>query len=429
MEKILYPSRSRKQEAIKRPYKSGAELENTVREVFSAIERYGDKALLEYTLKFDKISPKAIEISRATMADGGRYLSEELKNAITAAASNIRKFHESQKEPPVIVETVKGVKCWREHRPIERVGIYVPGGSAPLFSTALMLGIPAKIAGCKEIILCTPPSDGEGIHPAILFAANLVGIDRVFAVGGIQAIGAMTFGTETIHRVDKIFGPGNRYVTAAKQLAQTVGNVAIDMPAGPSEVLVIADETCNPVFVAADLLSQAEHGADSQVILLSDSEQVVDRVMAEIKIQLERLPRKDTALLSLENARAIVLNSIDECVDLSNEYAPEHLILACENAAQITIKIINAGSVFIGHYSCESAGDYASGTNHTLPTNGFAKSYSGVSLDSFIKKITFQEISREGIANIGQVVEVMAAAEHLDAHKNAISVRLKSLMS
>jgi histidinol dehydrogenase len=289
-----------------------------------------------------------------------------------------------------------------------------------------MLAIPAKIAGCKEIVLCTPPGV-NGIHPAILFAADFVGVDRVFSVGGIQAIGAMTYGTETIPKVGKIFGPGNQYVTMAKQIAQTSGQVAIDMPAGPSEVLIIADTTCNPAFVAADLLSQAEHGADSQVILLSDNEEITNKVIAEINVQFETLPRKAIAALSLENSRIVVLDNIDECVRLSNEYAPEHLILACNDARQIAKQIVNAGSVFIGNYSCESAGDYASGTNHTLPTNGYAKNYSGVSLDSFVKKITFQEISAEGIANISQTIEIMAAAEQLDAHKNAVSIRLKDL--
>jgi histidinol dehydrogenase len=426
MEKILYPDSNKRREAIKRPNKPETELGDTVRQVFSEVEQDGDNALIKYTLKFDKVALESIEVDRETIAGSGNHLPEELKNAISQAAANIRKFHESQQEKPAPVETVKGVRCWRESRPIERVGIYVPGGSAPLFSTVLMLAVPAKIAGCKEIALCTPPGV-NGIHPAILFAADFVGVDRIFAVGGIQAIGAMTYGTETIPKVSKIFGPGNQYVTMAKQIAQTSGRVAIDMPAGPSEVLIIAGATCNPAFVAADLLSQAEHGTDSQVVLLSDSEEIVDRVIAEISVQLETLPRKDIAALSLENSRIIVLDSIDECVSLSNEYAPEHLILACNDARQVAKQIVNAGSVFIGNYSCESAGDYASGTNHTLPTNGYAKNYSGVSLDSFVKKITFQEISAEGIANIGRTVEIMAAAEQLDAHKNAVSIRLNDL--
>jgi histidinol dehydrogenase len=426
VEKILYPCNTEKQRAIKRPNKSKTELEDIVRQIFSEIERDGDKALIKYTLKFDNVTLKSIEINRKTIVESGNYLSDELKTAISQAAVNIRKFHESQRETTVTVETVKGVRCWRETRPIERVGIYVPGGSAPLFSTVLMLAIPAKIAGCKEIILCAPPGI-DGIHPAIPYAAGIVGVDRIFSIGGIQAIGAMTYGTETVPAVNKIFGPGNQYVTMAKQIAQISGNVAIDMPAGPSEVLIIADKTCNPAYVAADLLSQAEHGADSQVILLSDSEEIADKVIAETFTQIETLARKDIIALSLENSRIMVLENIDECIDLSNEYAPEHLILACTDAIRLAKRIINAGSVFIGNYSCESAGDYASGTNHTLPTNGYARSYSGVSLDSFIKKITFQEISEEGIENIGRTVEIMADAEKLEAHKNAISIRLKNL--
>ena len=426
MEKILYPDRKKRQELLKRPTKPAAELDDTVRKIFADVERNGDKALIRYTLEFDKVALESVETGKETLAESGARLPEELKTAISQAAANIRKFHESQRETPSSVETVVGVRCWRESRPIERVGIYVPGGSAPLFSTVLMLAIPATIAGCKEIVLCTPPTGIDGIHPAILYAANYAGIERIFPVGGIQAIAAMTYGTETVPRVSKIFGPGNQYVTMAKQVAQTLG-VAIDMPAGPSEVLVVADKTCNPAFVAADLLSQAEHGADSQVVLLSDDEEVADRVIAEIEVQLDALPRKDIAARALENSRIAVLNSIDECVGLSNEYAPEHLILVCRDARRAAKQIVNAGSVFIGNYSCESAGDYASGTNHTLPTNGYAKTYSGVSLDSFIKKITFQEISAEGIGNIGRTIEVMAAAEQLDAHKNAVSIRLNSL--
>ncbi|MDR1595195.1 MAG: histidinol dehydrogenase [Prevotellaceae bacterium] len=432
MEKILYPDKDKMQAAIKRPNKPEAELGDVVRKIFAAIKQDGDKALVKYTLEFDRVALESVEVNKETIAESGNYLSEELKTAISQAAANIRRFHESQQDKSVVVETAQGVRCWRESRPIERVGIYVPGGSAPLFSTVLMLAIPAKIAGCKEIILCTPPTTsphrgGGTPHPAILFAAAYVGVDRIFSVGGIQAIGAMTYGTATIPKVSKIFGPGNQYVTMAKQIAQTSGNVAIDMPAGPSEALIIADKTCNPAFVAADLLSQAEHGADSQVMLLTDSEDVADSVIAEVGNQVEALPRKDIAALSLENSRVIVLNNIAECVVLSNEYAPEHLILACEDAKHLVKQIVNAGSVFIGNYSCESAGDYASGTNHTLPTNGYAKCYSGVSLDSFIKKITFQEISAEGIANIGPAIEIMAAAEKLDAHKNAVSIRLKDL--
>ncbi|MDR2466901.1 MAG: histidinol dehydrogenase, partial [Prevotellaceae bacterium] len=403
----------------RRPKKSKAELAGIVREVFEAIERRGDAALLDYTLKFDKVALSSPEVDGKTVAESERRLPAELKNAIVQAAANIWKFHESQAEPPRPVETAPGVICWRESRPIERVGIYVPGGSAPLFSTVLMLAIPAKIAGCRETILCTPPSAEGGVHPAILFAAKHTGVDRVFAVGGIQAIGAMAYGTESVPKVHKIFGPGNQYVTAAKQIAQTLPDTAIDMLAGPSEVLVIADESCNPAFVAADLLSQAEHGADSQVILLSDDAKAVERVVEDLNAQLERLPRKETARRALENARAIVLADIDECMELSNEYAPEHLILACKDYRQVAAGVVNAGSVFLGNYSCESAGDYASGTNHTLPTDGYAKIYGGVSLDSFVKKITFQEVSKEGVASLGAIVEIMAAAENLEAHANA----------
>lgn len=413
----------------RRPNKPKAELDGLVREVFEEIERRGDAALLDYTLKFDKVALSSPEVDEKTIAESERRLPTELKNAIVQAAANIRKFHESQTERPQPVETVPGVLCWRESRPIERVGIYVPGGSAPLFSTVLMLAVPAKIAGCRETILCTPPGTEGGVHPATLFAAKHTGVDRVFAVGGIQAIGAMAYGTESVPKVHKIFGPGNQYVTAAKQIAQTLPDTAIDMPAGPSEVLVIADESCNPAFVAADLLSQAEHGADSQVILLSDDATVVERVVAELNSRLETLPRKEIARRALENARAIVLADIDECMELSNEYAPEHLILACKNYRRVAAKVFNAGSVFLGNYSCESAGDYASGTNHTLPTDGYARIYGGISLDSFVKKITFQEVSEEGVASLGAIVEVMAAAENLEAHENAMKIRADFLKS
>ncbi|MDD3788645.1 MAG: histidinol dehydrogenase, partial [Petrimonas sp.] len=342
------------------------------------------------------------------------------------ARQNIETFHLSQQEEIRKVETSPGVTCWREARPIERVGIYVPGGSAPLFSTVLMLAVPAKIAGCKEIVLCTPPNKKGGIHPAILYTAQLTGITKIVAAGGIQAIGAMTFGTESIPKTDKIFGPGNQYVMAAKRLAQFYGT-AIDMPAGPSEVLVIADVTCNPAFVAADLLSQAEHGPDSKVILLSDNKQVIKDVNKEIDVQLSNLPRKDIAAQALKNSKAILFKSLDECMDFSNGYAPEHLVLAVENPVLASRNVVNSGSVFLGNYSCESVGDYASGTNHTLPTSAYAKAYSGVSLDSFVKKITFQQVSAEGIMNIGKAIEIMAEAEGLFAHKNAVTLRRNSL--
>ncbi len=346
-----------------------------------------------------------------------------MKQAIALAKSNIEKFHFSQKEEIVKVETSPGVVCWREARPIEKVGIYVPGGTAPLFSTVLMLAIPAKIAGCKEIVLCSPPGKEGAIHPAILYAANLAGVTRIFAVGGIQAIGAMSFGTKSVPKVEKIFGPGNQYVMTAKHAAQYYGT-AIDMPAGPSELLVVADETCRPSFVASDLLSQAEHGPDSEVILLSDNKKVVKEINKELDIQLANLPRKEMAEKALKNSRAILFKDVETCIRFSNVYAPEHLILAVENPVLRSREVTNAGSVFLGNYSCESAGDYASGTNHTLPTSGYAKAYSGVSLDSFIKKITFQQLSEEGIVGIGVAVETMAEAEELFAHKNAMTLRL-----
>ncbi len=425
MKTINYPNRENWSQLIKRPAVEQKELFALVNQIFLEIKKDGDKAVKKYTTLFDKVDLESAFVTEKTVENASKTVSLELQKAIGLAKSNIEKFHALQQEKVRVVETSKGVKCWRESRAIERVGIYIPGGSAPLFSTILMLGIPAKLAGCDEIVLCTPPDSDGDINPAILFTAKLVGITKIFAVGGIQAIGAMTFGTKSIPKVDKIFGPGNQYVTAAKQIAQNYG-VAIDLPAGPSEVLVIADDLCNPEFVAADLLSQAEHGVDSQVILLSDSENVVVDTLKELKQQLRALPRKDIAGLALKNSKAIVLNSIDDCVKFSNEYAPEHLILAVKNFNDYTSKVINAGSVFLGTYSCESAGDYASGTNHTLPTNGYARNYSGVSLDSFVKKITFQELSKEGIQNIGPAIILMAEAEQLIAHKNAVSVRLKN---
>ena len=424
MKTIKYPNKKDWAKLMQRPAVEQQELFTLVNQIFAEIRKDGDKAVKKYGHFFDKVDLETIEVNEKQIKDSTKNVSKELQDAIKLAKSNIEKFHAAQQEKKQVIETTKGVKCWRENRAIEKVGIYIPGGSAPLFSTVLMLGIPAKLAGCKEIVLCTPPNKNGEINSAILFAAQLVGVTKVFAVGGIQAIGAMTFGTQSIPKVDKIFGPGNQYVTAAKQVAQNFG-VAIDMPAGPSEVLVIADKSCKPEFVAADLLSQAEHGADSQVILLSDNEKVVEQTLQEIKKQVKALPRKDIAEKALKNSKSIVLKSIDECIEFSNEYAPEHLILAVKKYAEYTKKITNAGSVFLGNYSCESAGDYASGTNHTLPTNGYARNYSGVSLDSFIKKITFQELSAEGIKNIGPAIEIMAEAEQLIAHKNAVTVRLK----
>lgn len=409
-----------------RPTKEAQDLQKIVLDVFDKIQTKKDQALINFTEEFDKVRLSSLEISAEEIEEAKTLISEDLKQAIQLAASNIEKFHQAQREEIKIIETTKGVNCWRESRGIENVGIYIPGGTAPLFSTTLMLGTPAKLANCQNIILCTPPNKEGKIHPAILYTANLIGIKKIYKVGGIQAIGALTFGTETIQKVDKIFGPGNQYVTTAKQVAQNFG-VAIDMPAGPSEVLVIADETSVPKYVAADLLSQAEHGIDSQVILLTTNQQTLNETIVEINEQLEVLPRKELAAKALENSRGIVLNSIEECVSFSNIYAPEHLIFACKTAENYLDKIINAGSVFLGNYSCESAGDYASGTNHTLPTNGYAKNYSGVSLDSFVKKITFQKLTSEGIQNIGPAIELMAEAEELFAHKNAVTLRLLDL--
>jgi histidinol dehydrogenase len=411
---------------VKRPSKPSAELDQLVDEVFENIRKKGDKALYEYTQKFDKAKLKSLKIDETELKNSSKEISKKLKDAIDVAHSNISKFHKAQKEKVQKIETTSGVVCWRGSRAIEKVGIYIPGGSAPLFSTVLMLAIPAKLAGCKEIILCTPPDKNGKINPTILYVANLVGVTSVFSVGGIQAIGAMTFGTESIPAVSKIFGPGNQYVTAAKQRAQNYG-IAIDMPAGPSEVLIIADKNADAEFVAADLLSQCEHGADSQVILLSTSDKMIEATQIELKKQLKKLPRKEVATEALKNSLAIQFKTENDCMRFSNLYAPEHLILACDSADELSAKVVNAGSVFIGKYACESAGDYASGTNHTLPTNGYARNYSGVSLDSFVRKITFQKISKKGIQNIGPAIEEMAEAEQLFAHKNAVTVRLKKL--
>ena len=426
MKTINYPSPIKWEKLTKRPVLNQQKLMKTVAMMFYNILNKGDKAVLQYNRVFDFPNQKKLIIDNKAIEKASKKISEELKQAVELARKNIETFHLSQQEKPQKVKTSPGIVCWRESRPIERVGIYIPGGSAPLFSTVLMLAIPAKIAGCREIILCTPPDSNGNIHPAILYTANLVGVTKIVAAGGIQAIAAMAFGTESIPKVNKIFGPGNQYVMAAKHFTQYHG-VAIDMPAGPSELLVIADETCNPAFVAADLLSQAEHGADSQVILLSNNKQVVKNVNKELYTQLNNLPRKEIAMQALKNSKAIVFNSLDECMAFSNEYAPEHLILAVKNPVFFSKNILNAGSVFLGNYSCESLGDYASGTNHTLPTNAHAKAYSGVSLDSFVKKITFQQISAEGITSIGNTVEIMAETEQLFAHKNAVNLRLRDI--
>ena len=417
------PSRSKWEKLATRPMIKQQKLMKTVEKVFYDIHRKGDKAVLNYSRTFDFPNQSSFIVSEETIEKSAELVSERLKQAIEIAGKNIETFHRSQQEEIIKVETSSGVMCWRESRAIERVGIYIPGGSAPLFSTVLMLAIPAKIAGCKEIVLCTPPDNEGNIDPAILYSAKYAGITKIFALGGIQAIGAMTFGTDSIPKADKIFGPGNQYVMAAKRSAQYYG-VAIDMPAGPSEVLVIADETANPSFVAADLLSQAEHGPDSQVILLSTSKKVIKAVNKEIETQLAALPRQDIAEQALKNSKSIFFKEIDECIEFSNFYAPEHLILAIDNSTLVSRDVTSAGSVFLGNWSCESAGDYASGPNHTLPTSGFAKSYSGVSLDSFVKKITFQQIDEQGILSIGEAVEAMAEAEQLFAHKNAMTLRV-----
>jgi histidinol dehydrogenase len=422
MKTISNPSPSKWGKLTERPMIKQQKLMSTVEKIFYDIHRKGDKAVLSYSRKLDFPNQDSFIVSSETIDNAADLVSERLKQSIELARKNIETFHRSQIEEINKVETSPGVVCWRESRPIERIGIYVPGGSAPLFSTVLMLAVPAMIAGCHEIVLCTPPNMEGNIDPAILYTAKLAGVTKIFALGGIQAVGAMTFGTETVPKVDKIFGPGNQYVMAAKRSAQYYG-VAIDMPAGPSEVLVIADQTCNPSFVAADLLSQAEHGPDSQVILLSCNKKIIKDINREIDNQLAVLPRQDIAAQALKNSKAILFKDIDECIAFSNMYAPEHLILAVENPALVSREVINAGSVFLGNWSCESAGDYASGTNHTLPTSGFAKSFSGVSLDSFIKKITFQQLSEEGIISIGNAVETMAEAEMLYAHKNAMTLR------
>jgi len=425
MQILLQPPESDWQSLIQRPASSFHDLEELVKQVFKSVQLNGDKAVNDYTLQFDKVVMDEIKVNEKEIRDSIKKIPAKLRSAIGLAKKNIEIFHSSQTDKMKIIETTKGVKCWRESRPIENVGLYIPSGSAPLFSTVLMLGIPAMIAGCNEIILCTPPGKNGEIHPAILYTASLIGISSIYKAGGIQAIAAMTFGTETIPKTDKIFGPGNQFVTAAKLHAQKF--VAIDMPAGPSEVLIIVDKTSRPEFVAADLLSQAEHGIDSQVILLSTDRIIIEKILHEAEIQLNKLPRKEIAQQALVNSKAIILKSIEECIAFSNMYAPEHMILAMKKIKHLTNKIINAGSVFIGNYSCESAGDYASGTNHTLPTNGYARSYSGVSLDSFVKKITFQKVSKKGIQNIGPVIECMAEAEQLHAHKNAVTIRLKTL--
>ncbi|UFH32540.1 histidinol dehydrogenase [Chryseobacterium sp. C-71] len=418
------PKRETWFELTKRPIFKKQEISEIIKEIFAEVEKNGDQALIKYAEKFDSATINQLQVTPNETDQAENLISEDLKLAIQTAKENITKFHASQKSEIQKIETTKGVICWRENRAIEKVGIYIPGGTAPLFSTVLMLAIPAQLAGCKEIILCTPPDQNGNINPAILYAAQLCGISKIFKVGGAQAVAAMTFGTETIPNVYKIFGPGNQFVVAAKDFTQNFG-VAIDMPAGPSEVLVIADENTVPEYCAADLLSQAEHGSDSQVIFISTDLNVLNETIDEVKKQIKELPRNEFAQQSLNNSHFILLDSVDEALEFSNLYAPEHLILAVDQFENYIEQIQNAGSVFLGNYSCESAGDYASGTNHTLPTNGFAKNYSGVSLDSFVKKITFQNLSKKGLENLGKTIELMAEAEGLLAHKNAVSIRLK----
>ncbi|MBX2876126.1 MAG: histidinol dehydrogenase [Saprospiraceae bacterium] len=426
MQSYIFPDRAKWPEILERPALDNSQLEATVGQVLQEIREKGDEALKAYTKKFDGVDLDQLHITAEEIAAAEASLSPDLKAAIQVAKQNIEKFHAQQQLKVEVVETMPGVQCWRKSVGIEKVGLYIPGGTAPLFSTVLMLGIPAKLAGCKEIILCSPPRTENTVHPAVIYAANLVGVTKIFKAGGVQAIGAMAYGTESVPQVYKIFGPGNQYVTSAKQLVNKEG-LPIDMPAGPSEVLVCADERANPAFVAADLLSQAEHGTDSQVVLVTFSEETLSKVQAAVVEQLAKLPRKEIAEGALLNSAGVVLKDQREAIDFINAYAPEHLILAMEHAEEVGEAIINAGSVFLGNYTPESVGDYASGTNHTLPTNGFARSYSGVSLDSFVKKITFQKLSKEGLQLLGPAVEKMAEAEELIAHKNAVSIRLQNL--
>ena len=423
MEKIINPVRQEWAKLLARPKFNNDDLVKICKDIFAEVMRDGDKALAKYTLRFDRVSLENIAVTEEEFDRAEQTVGEELKEAICEAKRNIEAFHILQKPAPCEYVNSHGFRCWQEAKGIEKVGLYIPGGSTPLFSTVLMLAVPARIAGCREIILCTPPNRAGAVEPAILWTARLCGVTRVYKVGGVQAIGAMTLGTETIPQVYKIFGPGNQYVTAAKQLACNFG-VAIDMPAGPSEVMVVADRSANPAFIAADLLSQAEHGPDSQVVLVTPDAGILPEVEQELEAQLAVLPRKEIAVKALANSKFVVLADIEQCMELVNEYAPEHLILCVEDYREQAKCVVNAGSVFLGNYSPESAGDYASGTNHTLPTNGYAKAYSGVNLDAFIKKITFQEISREGLGYLGRTIEIMAENEQLFAHKNAVTLRI-----
>ena len=424
MKLIEFPDRQEWKELLKRPLMDTERLHDTVRGIIRQVREKGDEAVLSYEETFDHVKLQSLAVSKAEIQEAEELVSDELKTAIRLAKENIEKFHAAQRFDGVRVETQPGVECWQQSVAIEKVGLYIPGGTAPLFSTVLMLAVPAKIAGCKEIVLCTPPARNGKVHPAVLLAAKVAGVSHIYKIGGVQAIAAMAYGTESVPQVYKIFGPGNQYVMAAKQLV-SMGDVAIDMPAGPSEVLVLADETANPVFVAADLLSQAEHGVDSQAMLITTSKVLQQAVKAEVERQLEVLPRKEIAEKALANSKLIVVASMDDAIDITNEYAPEHLIIQTRDHREVAKRIVNAGSVFLGPFACESAGDYASGTNHTLPTNGYAKAYNGVNLDSFCRKITYQELTAQGINTIGKAIEVMAANEQLDAHKNAVTVRLK----
>jgi histidinol dehydrogenase len=424
MDKLFYnPARSEWAAILKRPAFDTRQLEDKVTTILNDVKQNGDTAVKKYTAQFDGVVLNNLLVNNEEMAASDLLVDEVLKQAINSAKENITRFHIAQKEAVQKIETMPGVTCWRKAIAIEKVGLYIPGGTAPLFSTLLMLGIPALLAGCKQIVVCTPCNKDGSVNPVVLYVAKLIGIKKVYKIGGVQAIAAMAYGTAVVPAVSKIFGPGNQYVTCAKQLVNAQG-LAIDMPAGPSEVAVYADDTCNAAFVAADLLSQAEHGADSQVLLVAANESIVTDVKKAIDIQLQQLPRKDIAVAALQNSRFIVMQDVNAAFDLLNEYAAEHLIIASDDAVALADKVINAGSVFIGHYSPESVGDYASGTNHTLPTNGYAKAYSGVSLDSFVRKVTFQQVTKQGLQNIGAVVETMAAAESLAAHKNAVTLRL-----
>ena len=426
MKIIRYPKKSEWQKIVERPHLDVSQLNATVASVLADVRQRGDEAVKGYELKFDHVDLPSLEVTKVEIDEAEQTVSEELKKAIRLAHANIKTFHEAQRFRSKKVETQPGVTCWQKSVAIEKVGLYIPGGTAPLFSTVLMLATPAKIAGCKEIVLCTPPNRQGKVNPAILMAACIAGVSKIFKAGGVQAIGAMAYGTESIPKVYKIFGPGNQYVMAAKQQV-SLHDVAIDMPAGPSEVCVIADDTANAEFVAADLLSQAEHGIDSQVFLITTSHKIIDDVQQEVSRQLDLLSRKEIAQQALANSVFVVVRDIHEAIELSNTYAPEHLVIQTEDYEQVASKIVNAGSVFLGKYACESAGDYASGTNHTLPTHGYATAYNGVNLDSYCRKITFQHLTEEGVRNIGPAVELMGEAEQLDAHKNAMTVRIKSL--